>query len=375
MASYTYRVKIETTDVTDAVLAPFTWTNGRNTLAESLCKTWGAVSLYKAKLQEIYGFTPLSVVTFGQEITLEIYDTASTSWTTAVTGKITDLASDRDTITATFVDRAIWTITRLEEVTLPTGNYDDLTLKLADVVDAFITVTDSTTGGPYKVHWTISETTNLGDWAALMIADVPSGMGYFSDGLILIDREAVPTTDLTLTAGAVYDNFSIARGIGDICNSVTITYHNNGTYTETNASSVTAIGKRHQDVTSYLREAADAETLARTFLGRFAPEGWPVVAFTTSADMIGKTGKWVAENMFPNLVIDASAITTIPFAATMYVEQVTHRLGPNIWALDLVASDATYSNLPQTWGEVTATVKWSDVSATLTWGDMIYQEL
>jgi len=375
MASYVYRVKIETTDVTDAVIAPFTWTNGRNTLAESLCKTWGSVSLYKAKLEAIYGYTPLSVISFGQDVTLEVYDVGSATWTTAVAGKITDLSSDRDTITATFVDRAIWTITKLESVSLPTGNHDDLTAHIADVVDAYIAVTDATTGGPYKVHWTITSTTNLGDWASTMIGDIPSGLGYFSDGLILADRADVPTPALTLTDGAIFDNFSIARGINDICNSVRIEYHSGGVYSETNATSVAAIGTRHQDVTSYLREAADAETLARTFLGRFAPDGWPVVAFRTSAEMIGKSGKWVAQNAFPNLVIDASTVGTIPFASTMYLEQVTHRLGPNLWALDLVVSDSRYSNLPQQWNQVTATKKWSDVSATLTWGDMIYQEL
>lgn len=375
MPTYTYRVKIDTTDVTDATIAPLRWTNGRNTLADTLGKTWGSIEFFTGKLQDIYGFTPLSVVTFGQEITVEIYDTGTSSWTTAVTGKITDIASDRNTLTVTFVDRAIWTITRVSSVSLPTGNNNDLTAELADVIDAYITVTDNTTGGPYEVHWTIANTTNLGDWASQMIADVPSGLGYFHDKLVLEDRASTPTADLTLTADMIFDDYNIQRGIGDICNSVTVTYHNSGTYSETNATSVSAIGTRHVDVTSYLREAADAEVLARTFLGRFAPEGWPIVAFRTSAEQLGKTGKWVAENMFPNLVLDATTVSQVPFGGLMYLEQVEHQLGPNRWAMTLTVSDAIYSNLPQTWANVTPTLTWAAVTGTLTWTDLIYQDI
>lgn len=375
MPTYTYRVKIESTDVTDATIAPLRWTNGRNTLADSLGKTWGSVDFFKGKLEDIYNFTPLSVVTFGQELTVEIYDSATTSWTTAVTGKITDIASDRNTLTVTFVDRAIWTITRVASVSLPTGNNNDLTAELADVVDAYITVDDNTTGGPYEVHWTIANTTNLGEWASQMIADVPSGLGYFNDKLVLEDRASTPTADLTLTADMIFDDYNIQRGIGDICNSVTVKYHNNGTYSETNATSVSAIGTRHVDVTSYLREAADAEVLARTFLGRFAPEGWPIVAFRTSAEQLGKTGKWVAENMFPNLVLDSTSVAAVPFGGLMYLEQVEHQLGPNRWVLGLTVSDAIYSNLPQTWANVTPTLTWAAVTGTLTWTDLIYQDI
>lgn len=376
MAVYVYRVKIETVDVTDAVIAPLTWTNGRNTLADTLCKTWGSASFYKAKLQDIYGFTALNVVTFGQDITVEIYDAAAGgTWTTAVAGKITDLDSDRNTLRVTFVDSAIWTITRLETVSLPTGNKTDLSADIKAVIDDYITVDDNTTGGPYEVHWTINDTTNLGEWGALMIADIPSGLGYFSGKLVLEDRADTPTADMTLTDGMVFDDYNIRRSIGDICNSVTINYHNGGNYTETNVTSVTAIGKRHIDVTSYLKNAADAETLARTFLGRFAPEGWPIVSFRTSADMLGQTGKWVAQNMLPNLVVDASAVSSIPFASLMYLEQVEHSLGPNQWAMNLTVSDASYSNLPQTWDDVTPTLTWSAVTGTLTWTDLIYQDI
>ena len=375
MPAYTYRVKIESTNVTDATVAPLRWTNGRNTLADSLGKTWGSVDFFKAALEDIYGFTPLSVITFGQDITVEVYDSATSSWIMAVAGKITDLASDRNTITVTFVDRAIWTITRLAPVSLPTGNQTDLSAKIADVIDAYITVTDNTTGGPYEVHWTINSSSNLGDWAATVISDIPSGLGYFNDKLVLEDREATPTSDLTLTADMVFDDYNIQRGIGDICNSVTITYHNNGTYSETNATSVTAIGTRHVAVTSYLKNAADAEVLARTFLGRFAPEGWPIVSFRTSAAQINKTGKWVAENMFPNLVLDSTSIDAIPFGGLMYLEQVEHQLSPDRWGLILTVSDATYSNLPQTWADVTAALQWGQVTGTLTWTDLIYQDI
>lgn len=375
MATYTYRVKIEGTDVTDAALAPLRWTNGRNTLADSLGKTWGSVDLYKAKLQDIYGFTPLSVITFGQDVTVEVYDSSSSTWTIAVAGKVSDIASDRNTITLTFVDRAIWTITKLATVTLPNGNQADLSAAIAGVVDNYITVTDNTTGGPYAVHWTLDETTNLADWTSTMIGDIPSGLGYFSDKLVLEDREATPVADLTLTADMIFDDYNIQRGIGDICNSVSIAYHNSGLYTETNATSVAAIGTRHVNVTSYLEDTADAEVLARTFLGRFAPDGWPIVTFRTSASQLGKTGKWVAQNMFPNLVFDATSVNTIPFTGLMYLEQVEHQLNPDRWNLTLTVSDATYSNLPQSWSDVTATLKWSDVSAGLRWTDLIYQDI
>lgn len=376
MAVYTYRVKIDGTDVTDAVIAPLTWTNGRNTLRDTLGKTFGQASLYKDKLQEIYGFTPLDVVTFGQELLVEVYDTAGGgTWTTATRGKITDISSDRETISVAFVDAAIWTITRIAELSLPTGNQTDVSAKIVDVVDAYITATDQTTGGPYEVHWTIQDTTNLGDWVSTVVADIPSGFAYFNDQLVIVDREATPTAGITITPAMVFDSYNISRGIADICNSVKVNYHNGGNYSETNATSVTAIGTRHVDVTSYLKNLADAEVLARTFLGRFAPEGWPIVAFRTTADMLGKSGKWIADNMLPNLVFDASAIADVPFASLMYLEQATHELGPNQWGLQLVVSNAAYSNLPQAWEDVTATVKWSDVSATITWSDMIYQDL
>ena len=152
-----------------------------------------------------------------------------------------------------------------------------------------------------------------------------------------------------------------------------------GTYTAKNQTSIDRIGVRYQNISTQLSDFPDVVALAFWYLGAKAPAGYPVVTFRTSAELLNLTAEQTALQMRPNQKLDLTAISSDGFDDYAYIEQVRHSIDRSQWRIELIISNADYSELTQTWSQVPPSVLWEDVlndpNNFITWDDLLYTTL
>jgi hypothetical protein len=406
MAIYEFKVEIEGVDVSDAIIAPFTITNGRRNFNQGMAQWSANLQSFKTETNTILATAGLNidVTGAGSKIEILVYDSVISDYVTMFRGVITSTSSTANTYSWSAIDEVFFALSNAEEVSSPTG---------AQTLDSFISNLMSAAKTPFAAdafffgspwpgygapattrgdisNW-IQEVASLAPYAFLTL--FPPDSRTFSSLInktfvMRLDEFDTSTIDLEITDGSINLSFSTDRDAADVFNSVSVLTNVPASDTVLqDATSIKKLGIKQKIIESYFlnlifvggsykyrnsKEAAEA--LATSFIQQSSPFGYPLINFTTSYDRVDVPGTKSPKEVFlgslPGKTIDSSAVTEPTFQQKMVVQQVRHLCSPDNWEIELLAANYRYASEPQTWDEVTSNLEWDDVPAYLTW-DMI----
>lgn len=234
------------------------------------------------------------------------------------------------------------------------------------------------TPGNYELAARSSATT---DMYSLVAALATSGLGYlFEDAQGRIGyadsthrSSYLGTNGYTTLSG----NHALSRGIrtirriGDLRNSVTITYKNGQQESATDQSSIDQYGSQAENITTSLENDYDAQAQADFYLGIRA---WPQdvfesVTFTLGNPEIDDADRDALLGVFMGLPVD---ITDLPGNMVNgrfqgFVEGWAFRAGYNRLDLTLNVSPTAFSLQSMQWDDVDVAETWNTLSTTLEW--------
>ncbi len=164
---------------------------------------------------------------------------------------------------------------------------------------------------------------------------------------------------------------------GDLRNSFTINYDNNGnqTYTATDASSQTLYGVYSEEYTSRIKHTSDAENLADRYIAlRATPyPKFQGITFVLGNPEIDDADRDALINIFLGQPV---WIQNLPGNITNgsfqgYIEGWTFRASLNNLSITFNASPISFSQVAVKWEQVNAAETWNSLNTSLTWLDAI----
>lgn len=164
---------------------------------------------------------------------------------------------------------------------------------------------------------------------------------------------------------------------GDLRNSFTINYDNNGnqTYTATDATSQSLYGVYAEQYTSRIKHTADAENLADRYIAlRATPyPKFQAITFVLGNPEIDDADRDALINIFMGQPV---WIQNLPGNITNgsfqgYIEGWTFRASLNNLSITFNASPVSFSQVAVKWEQVNAAETWNTLNTSLTWLDAI----
>jgi hypothetical protein len=388
-----YRVTVEwfpetftSIDISSAVSGAIQITNGRTDLSSSIGQNYASLTFLKASLWdqvEGEGYSR-SAFSFGALVRVSIADAGVSGDRILFWGNITDISSDAYEITFSLVSNLVYRMTGFFPYSYGGAIEDSITSIISNIA--------ANTGGGIIETYIADSVVYL----TLEPAEIMNGLTYLSgivnqapsqylfvdnyrDAWQLTERPNVtPTDPIVITGDDVLLDYSLDRSVEDVSNRVSVVWEG-GTFERTNATSVGRVGQRFQQLNTAIVYEDGAEKLGTWFLGANAPDGYPLVTFRTSAELLGLSAFYLAANLQPNSVLDMTAVDAEGFDDFAYVEQTRYSITRSQWTIELVVSNAGYSELPQRWDQVTAGLTWGDIvndpPDTITWDDLLYSRL
>jgi hypothetical protein len=170
---------------------------------------------------------------------------------------------------------------------------------------------------------------------------------------------------------ALSQGVSTSRKLGDIRNSVTITYRNNNQRSASDAASIALYGTQAQNILTSLHDAADATSQANFYLSlRAYPQSlFKSITFELTNPEIDNADRDRLINVFMGEALD---ITDLPANMTGgrfqgFVEGWTFNAGFNKLSVTLNLSPVAFSLQAMKWENVPITESWNTISPTLQW--------
>lgn len=164
---------------------------------------------------------------------------------------------------------------------------------------------------------------------------------------------------------------------GDLRNSFTINYDNNGnqTYTASDTTSQSLYGVYSEQYTSRIKHAADAENLADRYIAlRATPyPKFQAITFVLGNPEIDDADRDALINIFMGQPV---WIQNLPGNITNgsfqgYIEGWTFRASLNNLSITFNASPISFSQIAVKWEQVNAAETWNTLNTSLTWLDAI----
>jgi hypothetical protein len=234
--------------------------------------------------------------------------------------------------------------------------------------------------GDYDLAHRSADTTDV---YSLVAALATSGLGYiYEDAQGRIGYADSTHRSQYLAANGyleVTGRHALARGIatsrrlGDIRNSVTITYHNNNQRSASDAASIALYGEQAQNITTSLHDAADATSQANFYLSlRAYPQSFfKSITFELTNPEIDNSDRDRLLNVFMGEALD---IIDLPANMTGgrfqgFVEGWTFSAGFNTLSVTLLLSPIAFSLQAMKWIDVPITERWNTISPTLDWNN------
>lgn len=185
-------------------------------------------------------------------------------------------------------------------------------------------------------------------------------------------RDATPVVELG--GDAIMRPFAWTQGIGDLVNSVTVTYGTGAAVTITDPASadpVTGHGLAAGEIRSVLAAQVDAATLAFRMVARRAVPLWRLPAVTVD---LMRTARAQLPHLLEIETGDLVDLTGLPgrgpgTEALAWVEGMTESMTRTAWRTSLALSDYLSGGVNLRWVDVPAGIAWDDVAAGLTWLD------
>ena len=164
-----------------------------------------------------------------------------------------------------------------------------------------------------------------------------------------------------------------SKRLGDIRNSVTITYKNNAQHSATDAASIATYGVQAENIVTSLENGADATSQAEFYLDiRAYPQyQFKAIAFPLTNPNIPDASRDQALNIFMGLPLDIEDLPT-NIADGRYqgfVEGWTWTSRFNALDLTVIVSPVAFSLQAFRWNSVPITEKWNTLSPTLDWNN------
>jgi hypothetical protein len=170
---------------------------------------------------------------------------------------------------------------------------------------------------------------------------------------------------------ALSQGVATSRKLGDIRNSVTITYKNNDQESASDAASIALYGTQAQNILTSLHNASDALAQANFYLSlRAYPQSlFKSITFELTNPEIDNANRDRLINIFMGEALD---ITDLPANMTNgrfqgFVEGWTFNAGFNKLSVTLNLSPVAFSLQAMKWENVPITESWNTINPTLQW--------
>lgn len=401
-----WKVTIDGTEYTTAVLANLSLTSGRTNIYEQAQAGYVNIQLIDVNQTAI----PVSI---NSTISVQVKDSTDT-FVPLFGGNVVDVALEvRDVgstmFTQTYTITALGALARLPKV-LTDGVlskefdgdqiYDILSTLL---FGTWAEVSGSLTWAGYDptTTWANAENNGIGeidrpgnyelaarssdriDVYSLVSALATSGLGYLYEsatGAISYADSTHRTTYLATNGYVDVDaNHARARGLkietraGDVRNSVTIKYDatSSSEQSASNAESIAAFGTLAQIISTTLHNSSDATEQANFYLSlRAQPQPiFKAITFDLTNPEIDDSDRDALINVFMGLPLRINNLPLNMNAGTFagFVEGWTFSASYNQLTLTIILSPLAYSLESVRWQNVSAAETWSSVSPTLQW--------
>lgn len=407
----TWRVTIDSYEITDATLANLTINSGRTDIYQQPTAGYAQLSLinltnvvydWKINYQltiEVKDSTNTFVPIFGgwvSDINIGVQNAGSASVVTNATvtaigalGKLQKIITD-GVLSKDYEGNQIYDL--LDNYLL--GNWTnvpaaetwatyDPTITWANAENIGLGEIDRP--GDYEMIARSSSKTNLYDLVAQIAT---SAFGYIyedSSGNIgyadTTHRQDYLAANgyTTLPGGAAgWNGISTTQRIGDIRNSITINYATNygSQVTSSDATSQLAYGVYAEQVNWNLHNTADANSLATRYLAtRSTPyQRFQSISFDLGNSELDDADRDALLNIFMGLPVQIDGLpTNIATGGVFqgYVEGWSFRASYNGLNLTFNASPVAFSQVAVKWEQVSGSEYWNTLSSTLTWLDAI----
>ena len=404
-----WKVTIDGTEYTDAVLANLTIRSGRTNIYEQAQA--GYVNLQLLDVNQVA--IPVNI---NSTISVQVQDTTGT-YVPIFGGSVVDIALEvRDVgstmFTQTYVITALGALARLPK-TLTDGvlskdyDGDQIYAILSEVLyNTWAQVAPSVTWAGYTpagTTWATAENNGLGeidrpgnyelanrsseriDVYSLVSALATSGLGYLYES----PTGAIGYADSThrtnyLAANGYVDldaNHARASGlrietrVGDVRNSLTIKYGSTSSAEQSasNAASIAQYGSLAQIITTTLEKSADALDQANFYLSlRAQPQPiFKEITFDLTNPEIDNSDRNNLINVFMGEAISLNNLPLNMSSGTFqgFVEGWSFQASYNRLSVTLLLSPLAYSLQAMRWNDVPITETWASVSPTLDWAN------
>ena len=401
-----WRLKINSVDYTDLILANLTITSGRTDIYTQAVAGYANLTLINLD-QTLLNFE------INQTVSIELQDSASV-YVPIFGGTITDLELSISEIgnvgySQSYTITALGALARLPKALFldslaEAGDGDQIYEVLKTVLFAqWQSVPAALTWATYDptVQWQDAENTGLGEIdragnytlvartaAAIDVYTLASnialsGLGILYEnslGQISYDDSTHRTTYLSVNgytdlsaAEARAAGLMITTRSGDVRNVITITYGTNGnqSYNEEDVTSIGLYGRLGQVFNTYLKHTADAEDQAAFYLAlRAYPQ--PVfnsITYDLTNNLVDNQDRDSLINVFMGLPVN---ITDLPLNMNSgvfqgFVEGWTFQASYNQVGITLFVSPLAFSLQAMTWQSVPVVETWNSISNTLEW--------
>jgi hypothetical protein len=404
-----WKVTIDGTEYTTAVLANLTIRSGRTNIYEQAQAGYTNIQLIDVNQTAI----PVEI---NSTISVQVKDTAGT-FVPIFGGNVVDIGLEvRDVgstmFTQTYSITALGGLARLpkaltEGVLSKQFDGDQIYDILSDVLfNTWAQVAPSVTWGTYTpatTTWATAENSGLGeidrpgnyelaarssnrtDVYSLVAALANSGLGYLyedAQGRISYADSTHRTNYLSSNGYVDLDanharasGLRIATRVGDVRNSLTIKYDatSSSERSASDAESIAQYGTLAQIITTTLHNAADATSQANFYLSlRAQPQPiFSEISFDLTNPEIDNSDR---DNLINIFMGEAIALTNLPLNMSSgtfqgFVEGWSFQAAYNRLTVTLLLSPLAYSLQAMRWNDVPITEIYSSVSPTLNWAN------
>ena len=311
-------------------------------------------------------------------------DNASAVARTVFTGKVTNIAS-RMVSVGSVKEVAVITLTAvgpfaLMSRTILSTSYAkqfDSARMTSILTDAGVTIDTVDTPGIYEFAHTGSFVADAYSTAA-KYASMANGYIYeTADGEVGFANESRRSVDVTANGYmTIPENYILWRSVssnkslGDILNSINLTYHS-GTKTSSDAASIAAYGLLGASISTELQHAAEAQELADKYVALRRVPRLNMSSFTIQLDSPNVSSadldKFLQMTMGEAIEINDLPVPLIPTNYYGFVEGWILQVTRNQAAISLTTSESSYSIQPTRWQDVSAALAWNAVGAAVQW--------
>lgn len=398
-----WRVKINGSTLTNITLANLTIRSGRTSIYEQPTASYATINLINLDQSSI-------VIDINDPVTIEIKD-SSGSFIYLYGGFVTEFSkvinrAGSVTYTQTFTILALGALARLprqltEGVLTKDEDGDQIFVILEEALfNTWAEVAPTLTWAGYDptTTWENAENAGLGeidrpgnyeltdrsasvtDIYSLASALATSGLGYIyenAQGQICYADSTHRSEYLSLNgyvdldaSAAIAQGLTIATRGQDVRNSITITYKNGQTATDSDPLSISLYGLLAQNISTSIEKQSDAEIQAAFYLAlRAYPQGvLDTVGFDIQNPELDDSDRDALLGTFIGMPIN---LTNLPLNMGSnfqgFVEGWSWQASFNGLRLNLLLSPIAYSLDAFRWNSVPASETWNTIDPTLTW--------